>query len=363
MKANQRFTLVAIALSCITCAGTTVALVSLDAPPVASPPELRQVGELRPSLVTNPEELSAPRPQAASRPQAAPGPQTALRPSRLDFVSPGAEALDLPEEGFEIAAADPDTWAVEVNERPVTSSQQQTANAKARSRATRTKKKKTSKKRYTLKQRLAEISPTALARVSAKFEAAKVAWPPAEVAFVSIKDEKTLELHARPKDGEWSFVHRYKVLAASGKSGPKLQRGDKQVPEGVYRISYLNPNSAYHVSLRVNYPNSFDRQMAKKDGRKDLGGDIMIHGKNVSAGCLAMGDAAAEELFVLAAEVGIRNTKVVIAPTDFRSKSAQILSKSPDWTPKLYAEIASALSGFKAPKKQSTPGLLTLLGL
>jgi hypothetical protein len=39
----------------------------------------------------------------------------------------------------------------------------------------------------------------------------------------------------------------------------------------------------------------------KKDGRKNLGSNIMIHGKNCSVGCLAMGDEAAEELFVLAA--------------------------------------------------------------
>ena len=94
-----------------------------------------------------------------------------------------------------------------------------------------------------------------------------------------------------------------------GASGPKIQRGDKQVPEGVYGISYLNPNSAYHLSLGVNYPNAFDREMAAKDGRKNLGGDIMIHGKNVSSGCLAVGDEPAEELFVLAAEVGTRTSR------------------------------------------------------
>ncbi|MFV0368226.1 MAG: murein L,D-transpeptidase family protein [Hyphomicrobiaceae bacterium] len=215
-----------------------------------------------------------------------------------------------------------------------------------------------------LKKRLAQISPGATRRLEAKFGSAKVAWPPAEVALIAIKDKKTLELHARgTENGPWKFIHRYPVLAASGGSGPKLLRGDKQVPEGVYRISYLNPNSRYHVSMKVNYPNEFDRQMAREDNRRDLGGDIMIHGKKSSAGCLAMGDAAAEELFVLSAEVGTRNMRLVIAPTDFR-KSDDIKAASagkPAWTPKLYAEVAGAMSPFKAPAE--SPSLLSLLGL
>jgi len=150
------------------------------------------------------------------------------------------------------------------------------------------------------------------------------------------------------------------VLAASGASGPKLQRGDRQGPEGVYRISYLNPNSRYHVSLRVNYPNRFDRKMASPDGRRNLGGDIMIHGKNSSAGCLAMGDNAAEELFVLAAEVGLSRIRVIIAPTDLRTSEIPSKRDTPKWLPQLYREIAGAMTEFKAPPK---PTLWSLLGL
>jgi len=201
---------------------------------------------------------------------------------------------------------------------------------------------------YRVARKLAEISPGATPRLEAKFRAAKVAWPPAEVAFVTIKDERAVELHARPADGEWKLVHRYRVLAASGKSGPKLQQGDKQVPEGIYSISYLNPASRYHVSLRVNYPNAFDRQMAAKDKRKDLGGDIMFHGKAVSAGCIAVGDEAAEELFVLAANVGLPNVKVVIAPSDFRKNGLPTADPAkPEWLPGLYTQVASAMTPFK----------------
>ncbi len=204
---------------------------------------------------------------------------------------------------------------------------------------------------YTLKTRLAEISPNASFRLAAKFEAAKAIWPPAEMALIAIKDEKVLELHARPKGGAWKRVHRYRVLAASGGPGPKLRQGDRQVPEGIYSIALLNPNSAYHVSMRVNYPNAFDKQMAQKEGRKDLGGDIMIHGKNLSAGCLAMGDEDVEELFTLAAQVGLANVKLIIAPTDFRENGLPAIEPGrPEWLPKLYTEVATAMAEFKQPK-------------
>lgn len=210
---------------------------------------------------------------------------------------------------------------------------------------------------YTLKTRLAEVSPPALMRLAAKFDAAKVAWPPSELVLIAIKDERALELHARSEGGIWTLIHRYRVLAASGGPGPKLRQGDRQVPEGIYGIAFLNPNSAYHLSLRVNYPNAFDRQMAAREGRRDLGGDIMIHGKNLSAGCLAIGDEAVEELFVLTAQTGLSHVKVIIAPTDFREKGLTAQTPGqPQWLPQLYAEVATAMTGFKKPR---STGLLS----
>jgi hypothetical protein len=76
-------------------------------------------------------------------------------------------------------------------------------------------------------------------------------YPAASLAFVAIKDERRLEVYARASEGDaWRHVRDYPVLAASGRAGPKLRQGDRQVPEGVYRIELLNPNSRYHLSLR-----------------------------------------------------------------------------------------------------------------
>ncbi len=216
---------------------------------------------------------------------------------------------------------------------------------------------------YSLLEKIAEIGPGAIARIEEKFNDAGVPWPPQRLAYLAFKDEKVIEVQAQLADGSWEPVYRYPILRASGVSGPKLQEGDKQVPEGLYKIALLNPNSKYHVSLRVSYPNEFDRSMAKADGRKKLGGDIMIHGKNLSIGCLAVGDPASEEFFVMAHIVGLENLDVIIAPRDFR-KPAMLASVSetinfggPSWVPKLYADIKAALKPFPEMPPKTAPSI------
>jgi hypothetical protein len=203
-------------------------------------------------------------------------------------------------------------------------------------------------KRYTLDERLAEIRPAALARLRERFKSAGVSWPPADVTLLALKDENALELHARNRAAPWRLVHRYRVQAASGGPGPKLREGDRQVPEGIYRVIFLNANSRYHVSLRLDYPNAFDRRMGAADGRTALGGDIMIHGKAASIGCLAMGDPAAEELFVLAASVSLLRITAIVAPTDFRYPGTVALpAEAPVWLPRLYADVAREMAAFR----------------
>jgi hypothetical protein len=149
-------------------------------------------------------------------------------------------------------------------------------------------------------------------------------------------------------DGPWRHVRDYPVLAASGRPGPKLREGDCQVPEGLYRVERLNPQSRYHLSLRLDYPNAFDREQAAREGRTSLGGDIYIHGGAVSIGCLAMGDEAVEELFVLAARTGLPNIRVILAPADLRAApGAAALPREPAWIGPLYAAITKALDAFR----------------
>ena len=71
----------------------------------------------------------------------------------------------------------------------------------------------------------------------------------------------------------------------------------------------------------------------------------MLHGNDVSVGCLALGDPAAEELFVLAAETGLPNIRVILSPIDFRrSTLSRGYTPALPWVPALYDEIRGALA-------------------
>ena len=164
------------------------------------------------------------------------------------------------------------------------------------------------------------------------------AYPPPALTLVGLKQERTLEVWARSGD-RWVRYRSYPVLAASGGPGPKLREGDRQVPEGVYRLTHLNPASSYHLSIRVDYPNAFDRARGAEDRRAALGGDIYIHGRDVSIGCLAIGDDNIEELFTLVADVGLRNARIVIAP----ARSLDVPDGAPAWTAGLYRDIEREL--------------------
>jgi murein L,D-transpeptidase YafK len=111
-----------------------------------------------------------------------------------------------------------------------------------------------------------------------------------------------------------TLVMHVPILAASGEAGPKIKEGDCQVPEGIYTIDVLNPNSSYYLSMRISYPNETDRKRSQARGVTNLGGDIYIHGKAASIGCLAIGDDKIEDLYFLANLAGLKKTKVVIAP-------------------------------------------------
>jgi murein L,D-transpeptidase YafK len=83
----------------------------------------------------------------------------------------------------------------------------------------------------------------------------------------------------------------------SGSLGPKRMEGDYQMPEGFYYINEFNPNSNFHLALGLNYPNASDRILS--DYARP-GGDIYIHGKCVSTGCIAIDNKPIEELYLLA---------------------------------------------------------------
>lgn len=196
----------------------------------------------------------------------------------------------------------------------------------------------------TVAERVAEFGDGVRKRLAPDFKRIGIAYPPARMALVGIKDEKSLQVWVAGPTGSWKHLKDYPILGASGNLGPKLREGDRQVPEGIYKVESLNPNSRYHLALRVNYPNAHDRRRGQEDGRTTLGSDIMIHGNTGSVGCLAMGDPAAEDLFVLAAETGMENIAIILTPVDFRTQTLpKAMPLTPDWTGELYKSIKHEL--------------------
>jgi hypothetical protein len=154
---------------------------------------------------------------------------------------------------------------------------------------------------------------TALARrakgaeVEQLFAAAGIPFPPAELLWRAFKREAELEVWASSEPGgRMTRIATYGICAGSGDLGPKRAEGDGQVPEGFYRIAYLWPLSAFHLSMNVGYPNRSDRIL----GGANPGSAIMIHGNCVSIGCLAMSDERIQELWVMASAMRAQGQRV-----------------------------------------------------
>jgi hypothetical protein len=195
--------------------------------------------------------------------------------------------------------------------------------------------------------RVAEYGETVRDRLRPNFERVGVAWPPARMTLIGLKEEARLEVWVANESGPWKRLRSYPILGQSGGPGPKLREGDRQVPEGFYEIQSLNPNSRFHLSLRLNYPNADDLRRAKDEGRDRPGSDIMIHGGKASIGCLAIGDPAAEDLFVLAALTRQRPIRVLLAPRDPRPNTPlSPPSNAPAWTRDLYDTLEQELRRF-----------------
>jgi murein L,D-transpeptidase YafK len=198
--------------------------------------------------------------------------------------------------------------------------------------------------RATVEDRLRSYEGQVIQRLTPALKARGLSYPVTNFTLLVIKDASRLELYTQ----NGGKIKEYGVLAESGTLGPKLREGDRQIPEGIYKVTFLNANSSYHLSLRLNYPNEFDQKMAKRDGRTQLGGDIMIHGKDVSIGCVAIGDPGIEEIFCLASRAGVQNIKVVIVPTDWRTKPFKPTRiPGPSWLPELYGTLKEELERLK----------------
>jgi murein L,D-transpeptidase YafK len=107
------------------------------------------------------------------------------------------------------------------------------------------------------------------------------------------KEEGVLEVWKQKGNGRYDIIASYEICKWSGKLGPKFKEGDRQAPEGYYRIypHQMNPNSSYYLSFNMGYPNSYDRSYGR------TGSNLMVHGACSSAGCYSMTDEQVLEIY------------------------------------------------------------------
>jgi murein L,D-transpeptidase YafK len=177
------------------------------------------------------------------------------------------------------------------------------------------------------KDRVAAARQSRARAVSEIFTKAGIEYPPPELYLRAFKHERQLEVWAGAVGKPLTKVKTYPFCAASGVLGPKRQEGDLQVPEGFYTIDLFNPTSAYHLSIRVSYPNESDRIL----GRRPLGGAIMVHGNCVSIGCIAIEDEPIEELYLMTLDAKKRmgrNVPIHIFPRQLDAQGLAELEKA-----------------------------------
>jgi murein L,D-transpeptidase YafK len=184
--------------------------------------------------------------------------------------------------------------------------------------------------------------------IKRQFEKQGIRYPAAEMFLRIFKRERTLELWVRPEDGErFELLKTYDICALAGQLGPKQQQGDSQVPEGFYSVDFFNPQSEYHLSLHVDYPNVKDRYVA---GDVNLGGDIYIHGGCNSDGCLALTDEGIMELYWMGVEARAAGQSLIpvhIFPARLAQDELQRLQRVFSDEPELGAFWATLQPGYE----------------
>jgi murein L,D-transpeptidase YafK len=147
-----------------------------------------------------------------------------------------------------------------------------------------------------------------------------------EIFIRIFKSDRIIEVWAKNRtDQKFTYVCQYAFCASSGNLGPKRTQGDNQTPEGIYQIERFNPQSNFHLSLGINYPNKADKILCKNG---NPGGDIFIHGNCVTIGCIPITDDKIKELYVLcvmAKNNGQSSIPVHIFPSRLNDKNSELL--------------------------------------
>jgi murein L,D-transpeptidase YafK len=161
------------------------------------------------------------------------------------------------------------------------------------------------------------------------------------------KEEGKVEIWKQKTSGRYDLIAQYDICKWSGKLGPKFTEGDRQAPEGFYTVrpGQMNPNSSYHLSFNIGYPNAYDRA----NGRS--GSNLMVHGACSSAGCYSMTDAQIEEIYAFARDAFQGGqTEFQIEAFPFRMTAANMARYKGDPNYKFWAMLKEGYDHFEITK-------------
>ena len=145
--------------------------------------------------------------------------------------------------------------------------------------------------------------------------------------FRKYNGPEVTQIQVHKADRKMYLIHKTEVLKEYDISlgfnpvGHKQFEGDGKTPEGLYYIDRRNPESRYHLSVGVSYPNPQDSAQAASQGRS-AGSDIFIHGQGPegrvqskvkqdwTAGCIAVTDAEVEDIYAMVPD----GTPILITP-------------------------------------------------
>ncbi|MCZ4255790.1 L,D-transpeptidase family protein [Sulfitobacter sp. PR48] len=154
-----------------------------------------------------------------------------------------------------------------------------------------------------MKRRTLILGGTALVALGACSNSKFKRYNGPEVTYVVVnkQDRKMWLLHHD------RVLEEYPIHLGFAPVGHKTVEGDGKTPEGTYIIDRRNPNSRFHLSIGISYPNEEDRRRAEELGQKP-GGDIFIHGQKHPSrkdkgdwtwGCIAVRNKDIENIYAM----------------------------------------------------------------
>ena len=181
-----------------------------------------------------------------------------------------------------------------------------------------------------------------------KAEMAKQGMPLGSPVLARVfKEENKVELWKQKSNGRYGLLASYEICKYSGKLGPKYTEGDRQAPEGFYNVgpASMNPNSKFHLSFDIGFPNKFDRV------NKRTGANLMVHGACSSSGCYSMEDGPMTEIYAVAREAfkgGQRSFQIQAYP--FRMTAQNMARYRNDVNHEFWTNLKEGYDAFEVTK-------------